>query len=64
MEDVWKKVGDAWGWISSSFGYKPARTKLKHSDIDIDLDSKLECVCEEPEKVLYSNIADKMTHTV
>jgi len=51
MEDVWKKVGDAFGWISKSFGYKQARTKIKHSDLDIDLDSKLECVCEEPEKV-------------
>ena len=52
MEDVWKKVGDAWDWISSSFGYKQARTKkTKHSDIDVDLDSELECVCEEPEKV-------------
>ena len=55
MEDVWKKVGDAFGWISKSFGYKQARTKTKHSDLDIDLDSKLECVCEEPEKVC-SNI--------
>ena len=51
MEDVWKKVGDAFGWISKSFGYKQARTQIKHSDLDIDLDSKLECVCEEPEKV-------------
>ena len=75
MEDVWKKVGDAFGWISKSFGYKQARTKIKHSDLDIDLDSKLECVCEEPEKVckiwimvcnrelawrLFSNIASEI----
>jgi len=50
MEDVWKKVGDAFGWISKSFGYKQARTR-KHSDLDIDFDSKLEFVCEESEKV-------------
>ena len=55
MEDVWKKVGDAFGWISKSFGYKQARTKIKHSDLDIDLDSKLECVCEDPEKVCEEN---------
>ena len=51
MNDVWKKLGDMFGSISSYFGSKPARNKTKHSDLDIDLDCNLECVCENPSKV-------------
>ena len=66
MNDVWKKLGDMFGSISSYFGSKPARNKTKHSDLDIDLDCNLECVCENPSKVRSylqdSYVAQLMLH--
>ena len=61
MEYIWKKIGDALDWIKSWFGYKQAKTKKrKQSDVEIDLETELECskleckpecVCQETEKV-------------
>ena len=58
IKDIWKKIVEFCIWISSFFGYRPDRTLAeqlrmsKYSDLDIDLETTLECVGEYPEKVI------------